>query len=100
VQGTLGVIEWLKGIASGKYPNPAQLPNPAASMKSTDRDKDGAIPSALQDGTCPKCMATCVVKIHGRSHCNSCGIDFGPLPEVARVKRSDVLAGHYPGAKR
>jgi hypothetical protein len=34
-QGVLGVVEWLKGIVSGKYPHPDQLPAPAASTKST-----------------------------------------------------------------
>jgi hypothetical protein len=94
VQGVLGVIEYWKGIASGKYPNPLQAPNPAAAMKSTEPNKDGT-PSAPQDGKCPKCRSTCAIKLCARWHCNSCGIDFGPLPEVTRVKRSDVLAGHY-----
>jgi hypothetical protein len=90
VQGVLGVIEYWKGIASGKYPNPLQVPNPAASMKWTESNKDGS-PSEPQDGLCPECRSTCVIKLFTRQHCNSCGVDFGPLPEVAHVKRSDVL---------
>ncbi len=99
VQGVLGVIEYWKGIASGKYPNPLQVPNPATAMKWTESNDDGS-PSAPQDGLCPECRSTCVVKLFARQHCNSCGIDFGLLPVVAGVKRSDVLAGHYPVTRR
>jgi hypothetical protein len=99
-QGTLGVIEWLKGIASGKYPHPDHPSEHAAFKKSTERNQDGTIPSAPQDGNCPQCKSTCVAKIGARRHCNACGLDFGSLPEVARVTRADALAGHNPRAQR
>jgi hypothetical protein len=89
-QGVLGVIEYWKGIASGKYPNPLQTPSPAAAMKATEPNKDGS-PSEPQDGLCPECRSTCVIKLFARQHCNSCGMDFGPLAEVVHVKRYDVL---------
>ena len=94
-QGILGVVEYGKGIATGKYPLPGELP-----LKSTERKKDGTSVDAPQDGICPECRSTCVVKLSGRQHCNSCGIDFGTLPEVARVTRAAMEAGHYRGARR
>jgi hypothetical protein len=99
VQGVLGVIEYGKAVASGKYPNPLQSPSPATAMKLIEPNRDGT-PSVPQDGLCPECRSTCVIKLFARQHCNSCGIDFGPLPEVAHVKRSDVLGGHYPVTRR
>lgn len=90
VQGVLGVIEWLKGIKSGRYPNPLEQPHPVLSRQSAEQ----VAMDATKD--CPQCGSSCVVKLFARRHCNACGADFGPLPEVAQVKRSDVLAGYHP----
>ncbi len=40
-------------------------------------------PPARSPRKCPECQSTCLVKLYARWHCNSCGIDFGPLPVVA-----------------
>jgi hypothetical protein len=90
-QGVLGVVEYGKKVASGEYANPLQFPNPAAAMKSTKPEQAQA---------CPKCESQHIQRVAGRRRCADCGEMFGPLPEAAHVKRSDVLAGHYPVTRR
>jgi len=100
-RGTLGVLEWGKRIAAGVYPFPDALPERAAfSQKNVNvklpdqRSKDeSALLSPPRDGTCPRCAATCIVKLGARWHCNACALDFGPKPEVAVVTRADALGG-------
>jgi hypothetical protein len=80
VQGVMGVIEYWKGNA-----NPLQTPSLAAAMKSTEPEQ-----------ACPKCEPKHIQRVAGRHRCADCGQMFGPLPEVAYVKRSDVLGGYHP----
>lgn len=43
---------------------------------------------------CPECESTAVVKVAGRSHCNQCGADFGPVRGVpAPLNRTQLLKG-------
>jgi len=89
VRGTMGVVEYLKGVAAGVYALPGQQ-NPA-SMKATSAKlaKDGE--AREDDGACPRCKeTTCIVKIGARLHCNSCGLDFGPKPDVAVFTRKNL----------
>ena len=81
-QGTLGVIEYLKGLAAGKYAMPAK-PDAIAPVAARGTKPE---PSG-----CPRCSATCTIKIGARKHCNACGLDFGSMPEVPRVTRKNVL---------
>ncbi len=82
-QGTLGVIEYLKGLAAGKYAMPAKPDAiaPVSAARDTKPEPSG----------CPRCSATCTIKIGARKHCNACGLDFGSMPEVPRVTRKNVL---------
>jgi hypothetical protein len=98
-RGTLGVVEWLKRIAAGTYPLPGPLPERAGfSLKnvnvkpSDQRLKDESAPLTPLDGTCPRCRASCIIKLSARWHCNGCGLDFGALREVATVTRHRCLS--------
>ena len=103
--GTLGVVEYFKGIDSGKYPFPEESPpvtprddnlharemlqmQMAAQGATSNRHR--SIPGTVE--ACPQCHATSTVSRIGRNeyHCCNCSQQWG-TPEVSpKYNRKDL----------
>ena len=96
-RGILGVVEYGKRILAGLIPMPAPAPPPAilpsdkpiVTVRHESKAED-PYPAPIE-GACPRCRASCITKLGSRWHCNQCGLDFGPRPDVAVARRSDLV---------
>jgi hypothetical protein len=113
-----GLIDYLQAIASGKSSMPDPSPRIEDNPRNTNLLKEERFQAELRlrgivdqkasvgerpTPPCPKCAATCTVRIGGAGVvCNQCQHQFlenGP-PEIPRVTRDDVLSGRVQQRKR
>src|SRR5438132_4631089 len=80
--GVLGVVEWMKGIMSGKYPMP---PDPAAPILAPSDYWKKPVPP------CPKCAAVCITRIPSAQYrCGICGEQWGEVKTAQQLSRKDI----------
>ena len=93
--GVLGFVEWLKGVAAGKYKMPEPQPEPRTTVKPEAQITTLRPQQSLQEETppCPECKSTCTVRISTFVRCQQCGKQFADTFKPPKLLNRNDLFG-------
>lgn len=106
---TYGLLDWVRDggpfrLKHRRAPEPSPAEEVAALRRRLrlQRIEEPAAKPEAAIGPCPRCGATCRVRIGGAGIvCAQCGFqDMSDLPEVPRVSRADALSGRFGNITR
>ena len=103
--GILGVVEWFKGIFSGRIADPT-LPTVAVPEvgNTPGADAPNALPAMFtgpNPAPCTACGSNLIVRCSGQLRCNTCGAQRweNGAPNFFTPNRKDFLAGKLPSTR-